>query len=569
LPHPTSSTRSTRTGASVIADTISGYGTTHVFQVPAVIRRTFAEIERRHPHIQRVSTHGEKSAVYMADGYARVSGRPGVCAAQVVGALNLCAGLREPFLASSPVIAITGGRSPGTKFRHVYQEIDDVPAFDQVTKFNGAIDDVTRFGDMFRHAYRVATTGCPGPVHLQIQGNEGQLDTAEAELDVVVEPRFARVPPFRPAPDDDAVREVLRVIADAERPVVVAGGGVRASRAGVELVAVAEALRIPVVTSANGKDTFPGTHPLSAGVVGTYSRETANLVVNAADLVVFIGTRTGGMTTNVWTVPPIGTRAVHIDIDPEILGRNYPSDVTVLGDARTTLRRMLALAAGTATRDRDGWLARVDAINADWRARYRDVLSSGDVPIRPERVCAELTDFLPSDAIVLVDTGHAGMWMAQFHDTTSPDQDYLRAAGHLGWAFPAGIGAKAAAPDRPTFVFTGDSGLYYHIGEIETAVRRRINSITVVNNNFGGNQSRRGFDRAYGGDGTEKSKEMWLFDQVDLAGVAESMGALGIVVDKPGDLRSAFERAVEAQRPVVIDVRTDVEVVAPLVVTGP
>ena len=178
-----------RYGASVIADMLDGYGVTHVFMVPAILRRTFAELERRHPGIGRVTTHGEKSAAYMADGYARASGRPGVCAAQVIGALNLAAGLREPYLAASPVIAFTGGRLPATKFRQVYQEVDDMPAFEPVTKFNGSIDDVARFPDMIRHLFRVATTGCPGPVHLQVQGNEGQLDTAEAEMEPLVEPQ--------------------------------------------------------------------------------------------------------------------------------------------------------------------------------------------------------------------------------------------------------------------------------------------------------------------------------------------------------------------------------------------
>src|SRR3954468_9833192 len=143
--------------AVVLADMLAGYGVTHLFQVPAVLRRTLAELERRHPDVARITTHGEKAAAYMADGYARVALRPGVCAAQVVGALNLCAGLREPFLAGSPVLALTaGGRLPATKFRHVYQEIDDLPAFDQVTKFNGSIDHPDRFADMLRQAFRVA-----------------------------------------------------------------------------------------------------------------------------------------------------------------------------------------------------------------------------------------------------------------------------------------------------------------------------------------------------------------------------------------------------------------------------
>lgn len=561
------SSQTVRSGASVVADMLDGYGVSHVFMVPAVLRRTFAELERRHPGIARIAAHGEKSAVYMADGYARASGRPGVCAAQVIGALNLAAGLREPYLAASPVVAFTGGRLPATKFRQVYQEVDDMPAFEPVTKFNGSIDDAARFPDMIRHLFRVATTGCPGPVHLQVQGNEGQLDTAEAEAEPLVEAQFAAVPPFRPQPDPDSIAAALRLLQRARRPVIVAGGGVRASRAGTDLVRLAEIGSIPVATSANGKDTIPGTHPLCVGVVGSYSRESANLVVGRADLVCFIGTRTGGMTTHFWAVPPIGTPAIQIDIEPQHLGRNYPLQAAVLGDARSALRALAAAAADQPRPERGGWLAEVAEIKQQWRDKYLDVMTSDGVPVRPERICAELTAFLPSDAIVLADTGHAGMWMGQFFDTTSAGQGYLRSAGHLGWAFPAGMGAKAGAPDRPVFVFTGDAGLYYHLGEVETAVRRGLNSITVVNNNRSGNQSKRGFDRAYGGSSTDQAREMWTYRDVRFATIAEEMGALGLTVDKPAELAPAFERAIQAGRPVVIDVRTDIDVVAPLPVT--
>ncbi|MFF5289671.1 thiamine pyrophosphate-binding protein [Paractinoplanes globisporus] len=557
-----------RTGARVVADMLDGYGVTHVFLVPAILRRTLAELERHHPHIERVVTHGEKAAAYMADGYARVSGRPGVAMAQVVGALNLAAGLREPFLAGSPVVALTGGRSPATQFRHVYQEVDDLPAFGPVTKLNATVDDAGRFPDMLRHAFRVATTGAPGPVHLQIRGNEGQLDAEETDASPLVEPEFGLVPPIRTAPDEESVADVLRLLAGADRPVIVAGGGVRHSGAGAELVALAEALGIPVATSANGKDTIPGTHPLSAGVAGSYSRECANQVVARADLVCFVGTRTGGMTTHFWAVPPIGTAAIQIDIEPSHLGRNYPLRASIAADAKLTLARMLASAADHGTPDRTAWLAEVDRLKAGWRARYREVLTSDAVPIRPERIAAELTAGLPADAVLTVDTGHAGMWMAQFHDTTSPGQGYLRSAGHLGWAFSAGVGAKCGAPERPVVAFTGDAGLYYHLGEIETAVRRRINLVTVVNNNGGGNQSKRGFDRAYGGQPTGRSRELWTYRDVDFARIAEEMGALGIRVDRPGDLAKALEVALSADRPVVVDVHTDIGVVAPLPVTG-
>jgi len=552
-----------REGATAVAEMLHGYGVTHFFMVPAVLRRTFAELERLHPEIVPVATHGEKSAVYMADGYARAGRRPGVCGAQVIGALNLAAGLREPFLARSPVVALTGGRLPATKFRQVYQEVDDVPAFEPVTKFNGTVDDVTRLPDMLRYAFRVATTGSPGPVHLQVQGNEGQLDTETGVLDDIVEPEFAAVPPFRPAPDDEAVRAALRVLEAAERPVIVAGGGVRWSGGASELVALAEALGIPVATSANGRASIAGTHRLSAGVVGTYSRECANQIVNRADLVCFIGTQTGGMTTHFWAVPPIGTPAIQIDIEPAALGRNYPVQARVLGDARTVLARMRELAdPGTAAR-RAAWLASVYDLKASWQARHNAVMTSDDLPMRPERLTTDLTSIMPDDAVVLVDTGHAGMWMSQYFDLTQPEQDYLRSCGHLGWAFSAGIGAKCAVPDRPVIVFTGDAGFYYHLAEIETAVRYNINTVTIVNDNSGGNQSKRGFDRAYRGAPTEASRRMWTYNDVDLAKVATDMGALGIRVDKPGDLRPSLERALAAGRPALIDVRTDIEVTAP------
>ena len=188
-----------RTGAEVFAEMLAGYGVTHVFMVPAVVRRTYAEMERR-TNIARVHCHGEKSAAYMADGYARASSKPGICMAQVIGALNIAAGLRDAYLAHSPVIAVTGGRDPKTKFRKVYQEVDDVPAFEPVTKFNATVDDVVRIPDMLRQAFRVATSGAPGPVHLQFRGNEGQVDLEEAVMEGLVEEQFARVPPFRPEP---------------------------------------------------------------------------------------------------------------------------------------------------------------------------------------------------------------------------------------------------------------------------------------------------------------------------------------------------------------------------------
>lgn len=555
-----------RLGAEVIADMLAGYGVSHVFMVPAVLRRTFAEMERR-TNIARIHCHGEKSAAYMADGYARASGKPGVCMAQVIGALNLAAGLRDAYLAHSPVIAITGGRDPKTKFRKVYQEIDDMPAFEPVTKFNATVDDITRAPDMLRQAFRVATTGAPGPVHLQFRGNEGQLDTEEGELDPLVETQFARVPPFRPQPEAEQVAAALTLLQNAERPIIVAGGGVRASNAARELVRLAEALQIPVATSLNGKDTIPGGHPLSVGVVGSYSRESANRAVNRADLVCFIGTETGGMTTHFWAVPKIGVSAIQIDIDPESIGRNYPLAASVLGDAKSVLAAMLARADGATAARRAEWVQEIGALKSEWYAKYQPMLESDAVPIHPARICHELTRHVPDDAIVVVDTGHAGMWMGGMYDLRKDTQSYIRSAGHLGWAYCAGIGAKAACPERPVIVFTGDAGFWYHIGELETQVRWNIPSVTLINNNGGGNQSKRGFDRAYGTDSNNRSRELWTYKPMDFARIAEDIGALGIRVETPSEIGPALAKALASKRPAVIDVVTDLEILAPTAVT--
>ena len=551
-------------GGEVLARMLAGYGVTHIFQVPAVLRRTMVELEHQ-TEIKRVRPHSEKSAAYMADGYARASGRPGICMAQIIGALNLAAGLRDAHLAHSPVIAFTGGRDPSTKFRKVYQEVDDVPAFEPVTKMNVTVDDAERIPDMLRQAFRVATSGSPGPVHLQFRGNEGQVDLDEVTADESVEPQYARVPPHRPMPADQTpLQTAVELLRTAERPVIVAGGGVRLSGAGPALRDLAERLQVPVATSLNGKDTFPADHRLSVGVVGTYSRGSANRTVGAADLVCFVGSETGGMTTHFWQVPAFETPTIQIDIDPEAIGRNYRPEVGIHGDARSVLEAMSLLVDGPQAPT--PWSDSAVGSVQTWQDEHADELFSDQVPIRPERLCSELTAHAPDDAIIVVDTGHAGMWMGAMFDVRA-EQSYMRSAGHLGWAFPAALGAKCGAPDRPVLCFTGDSGFWYHLSEIETAVRWGIAAVIIVNNNSGGNQSKRGFDRAYGGRQSERgARELWQFTDVNFAAVAEQIGALGIRVEHGNELAGAIERGFTSGRPTIIDVVTDIDALAPLAV---
>ncbi|MEE8443478.1 MAG: thiamine pyrophosphate-binding protein [Dehalococcoidia bacterium] len=546
------------TGARYMAETLKGYGVTHVFFVPSILGKALVEMERS--DISRVVTHGEKAAAYMADGYARASHRPGVCMAQSVGAANLAAGLQDAYLGLSPVVAITGHRPSMHKYRNSYQEIDHAPLYSAVTKFDATVDSVEQLPVLLRQAFREATSGTPGPVHLDLQGIQGDVVIeAEADLDPTIEEQFGRYPAFRPSPEPELVMEAARTLAQYRKPVIVAGGGVTASQAQREVVELAEMLSIPVATSLNGRGTIPDDHPLAVGVVGSYSRWCTNRVVSEADLVLFIGSHTGSQVTNDWRIPQIGTPVIQIDIDPAELGRSYPTKVALPGDARATLRMLIE--ALEPIGERTEWLRRVHQLTGEWRSEVAPMRDSDASPIRPERICKELTDFLPPDALLVADTGHAGIWTGTMIDLNSPGQSYIRAAGSLGWGFPAALGAKCAVPERPVVSFVGDGGFWYHIAELETAARWGINTVTVVNNNHSLNQGKRGVERIYAGEDGD-SDQLWHFLDVDFAKVAEAIGCFGIRVTQPGELRSALEQALASGKPAVIDVVTDIDVVA-------
>lgn len=551
------------TGQRYIAETLNQYGVTTVFLVPTILTPALAIMGEF--GMTRVTAHSEKSAAYMADGYSRASRKVGICMAQTVGAANLAAGLKDAFLAGSPVLAISGGSAPDTRYRHAYQELkDDFLMFDQVTKFSARVEALDRLPDLLRQAFRSATTGAPGPVHLEIAGEQGFVANQEGPLHVFAEPRYSQAPAFRPAAEEADVEAVLGLLQHAERPLIVAGGGVPASGAQAALLALAELLQIPFVTSLTGKSGLPDNHPLHVGVVGSYSRTCANKLVMESDLLFYVGSDTGGQVTGNWKIPPLGTRIVQLDINPEELGRNYPNLASLLGDARTVLQQLHAAGGRPQTNaSRRAWTQRAQEAKAEWRAELDKELGADAEVMRPDRFIRELSDVLPEDAFVVVDTGHAGMWTGQVLELCAPSQTYLRAAGSLGWAFPATLGVKCAFPDRPAICFTGDGGFFYHATELETAARYGINAIIMVNNNFSLNQDMRPFNAAYNGNQTE-GFEMWQFSgETDLVKMAESMGCVGIRVDQPYELKGAMVRALTANRPVVIDVRTDINVLAP------
>ena len=554
-------------GYEYLAEAFKAYDVSNIFLVPTMLVKTLAELEYR-TDIQRIVTHGEKSAVYMADAYARVSGKVGICFGQTVGAANIAAALRDPFLACTPMIALTGGAYPSTRGRHTYQQIEDYPLFKSVTKDTAYVDSIDRLPDTLRQAFRTATTGTPGPVHIQLRDHMGEIELEETDFDMTFEPQFGHVPPFRPEADDASIQRVAELLGAAQQPIIVAGGGARTSGAHAEIVELAESMAIPVATALNAKEIILNDHPLAVGVPGNYSRRSANRAVAEADLVFFIGSHTGSQVTWNWRLPAHGTTVIQLDINPEELGRHYPNTASLLGDAKASLQKLLKAVDRSTADSREGWIGRTKIIVQEYRDEIRDLQHSDAVPIRPERITKELTDLMPPDTILVSDTGHSGLWSGGMIDLAKPGQGYIRCAGSLGWGLPAALGAKLGAPDRPVVLWTGDGGLWYHWSEIETAVRWNINAIIMVNNNHSLNQEIPIWTNAYGGELTGRHGDLWQFNQVDFAAMAESMGATGIRVTEPGDLQNAIERAFAADGPVVLDVVTDINAQAPRILAS-
>ena len=544
------------TSGRYFADTLKGYGITHLFYVPFVLESALKPLNDA--GIIRVMAHHEVAAAFMADGYARAGHRPGVCMAQQVGAANMAAGLRDAFLASTPIVCVTGGTHPDSHYQYLYQVLEDYDMYRAVTKFNAKVETPSRMPDLLRQAIREAMSGTPGPTHLELPGRTGEGAEGSIDADVIVEPQFARLPPYRQRADSPRIEQAARLLAAAERPVIVAGGGVVASAAETEVVKLAEILSIPVATSGTGKGTILEDHPLSLGVMGSYGRRPVNQAVKESDLVFFVGSRAGDMTTDHYSAPPKGIRVIQLDINPAEIGRVYPAEVALAGDAKVTLQRMIEMAQPNA--DTGPWVRRTQKLRDEWLAEQEALGGCDDGTIRPERLCWAISEFLPEGGVVVADTGHAGVWTSTMVRLTRLGQRFIRSFGTLGWAFPASLGVQCALPGQTVVCFTGDGGMYYHMCELETAARYGIPAIVVVNNNSAFSQVK-GALEIQNDCVTDlgKPEECYSFGHIDFARIASDMGCLGIRVETPDDLRPALEKAAAARKPTVIDVVTDIE----------
>ena len=443
-------------GSTFVSNFMEAYEVSHIFFIPVILPHALAEIDKN-TNIKRIMPHSEKSAVYMADGYARASRKPGICMAQKVGAANIAAALKDPFLACSPVIAITGGPYTETRNRNTYQEIDDLAMFKSVTKSSVRINDPRQLPETLRQAFRISTTGKPGPSHIEIPGQLGEgIDMGEIKENLIVEKEYINVPALRPIPETKSIEKIIIKILESKRPIIIAGGGIKTSGAQNELLELSEKLSIPVATSLNGKDVYPGNHKLNVGIPGLYSNTSANKSVLSSDLVIFIGSQTDSQLTLDWQVPRAESKVIQIDIDPEEIGKHYPVEASAVGDAKVTLNLINNKVKQVNLSDRSDWISKIDEFKKDSKNEVEMMMISEDSPIRPERLCKDISTLFPENSILVSDTGHSGIWSGTMVDFNNSSQQYIRAAGSLGWGFPASLGAKAANPDNTVICFTGD-----------------------------------------------------------------------------------------------------------------
>jgi acetolactate synthase-1/2/3 large subunit len=540
------------TGAKAIAQTMRKQEVEHFFHVSGGMSRLFVEIEDA--GIDLVLARSEKAAAYMADGYSRISYKPGVCFGQAgPGAINLAAGISEAFWTCTPVIALTGSTNLSELYKFQYQELDEMPLFEPTTKWNAEILQAARAGEIMRDAFMIATSGSPGPVHLNLH-----YDAANAEAETPEtygSGTHIKYPANRTRPDPEDVKSVARVLADAQRPVIVAGGGVIISRAWDEVTRLAEMLMIPVATTLDGRGTIPDEHPLSVGAVSLKTKSIANEIVGDSDNVFYIGSRAGGMATNNWTFPGADAKVLQLDIEPEYIGRNYRTAASMVCDARLGLVDLISalekMMAKTVSRGR--YLEVVKKKKEEWDELAASVFSSDAVPIKPHRVVKEIRDILGKEDILVADTGQMGAWTGVLYPVLVPGRTYIRASGTLGWSFPAAIGAKFAAEDRKILDVTGDGGIAYHISELETALRCDKPFVAVVFNNITLGMLHYGFAWRHGGKALKSSD----FVDVDYGKVARAFGCHGARIERPGEFSDALKSAFDSGKPAVIDVMID------------
>ena len=505
--------------------------------------------------MQHTLINDERSGAFMADAWARVTGRPGVCDATLgPGATNLLTSLTESLNAGIPLIAMIGDTNREHAWKNMTQETRQVEMLRPAVKEVIRVEVGTRIPEHIRYAYTIATSGRPGPVLLDVPEDICHGVFEFSADDLFADPTTTHAPSRRSRPARDDLERAVRLLADAKRPVILAGGGIHISGAQDELTAFAEEQSIPVGHTLSGKGSIACVHNLSLGLFGRYSR-TANDVLETADAIFVVGCKLGEIATKRYTIPRLGIPIIHLDIMAEEIGRWARTDVALCGDARegiADLREALSEGAKKRRASRTDFITEIRAGKAKWRAEVEERLTSDEVPVNMARMVHELNNVLPEDAILVADGGFAAHWTGLIYDTKKSGRGYIpdRGMASIGYGVSGGIGAQLAAPDRPVFTLTGDGGLNMTLGDLETAARLKVPVTVLVVNNAASGYIKALQHAMFGG----RYQSADLSD-LNYANIAEALGCRGIRVEHPDQLAGAFRTALENRdKPNVIDI---------------
>ncbi|HEY8238790.1 MAG TPA: thiamine pyrophosphate-dependent enzyme, partial [Candidatus Limnocylindrales bacterium] len=501
--------------------------------------------------INVVATRHEGAAAFMAEAHAQLTGRPAACVGtRAVGGTNLGIGIHTAYSDSSPMFAFVGQVERAARGREGFQEIDVTKTIGGLAKWSAEPTDVPSAVQAAIDAVDHALNGRPGPVVLSVA--EDLLDDEVAPEQM---PTLSRVPP--PRPSEDEVRDVLHLLAGAERPVILAGAGVLRARTSNDLVRLAELLRVPVVASWRRGDVISNDHPLYLGMTGYGSPATVRERLANADAVLVIGCRLGEITTYGWTVPSPTTRWAHVDIAPGVVAGDLPpAAITITADARLFLRAAVARLETRGVLDAVSTDAR-SARNAEDRAAWEaatviDAHPWGGPGVHPGKVITTLRQLLPDDGIVTTDAGSFGTWAARGFRFRRPGTFLGSTSGAMGYGLPAAIAAGLVHRDRPVVALVGDGGLGMTLAEIETAVRSGLRTIVLVFDN-----QRYGMIRTYQDRRPGAAAVATDLGPIDFASAARALGARGVRVEDDAGFEPALRQALVADRPSVLHLVVD------------
>ena len=549
---PEDTSRNTLSGAEAMVHMLQAHDVRHIFGLCGDTTLPFYDALYRLDHnMEHILTRDERCAAYMADGYARVTGKPGICEGPSGGgATYILPGLVEANESSVPILAITSDVGTRSKGHYPLTELDQEGLMRPLTKFNTVIQHADAIPDAVRTAFRKMTTGRPGAAHL---GLPIDVQRGEADPDAIwADPAHTSFPAYPGGPDPAAIDAALEAILSARFPVVICGGGIVLSGGEAEFGRLVERLDIAVATTISGQGSMAETHANCVGVVGSNGgvRATRELV-QAADLVVFIGCRAGSVTTELWRYPDKATRIVHIDSDPEVIGASYRTEVGVVSDARLALAAMNAALDGRDAVDGFAGAKAVAPFKARKWAEFAPFAASDDSPIKPERTIAALRKVLDDDAIVVGDPGTPCPYISAYYELNTTGRQLFsnRAHGALGYALSASMGAAIGAPGKKVVALMGDGSFGFTCGELETVVRKDLPITFIVFSNavYGWIKAgqRSAFDeRYYSVD----------FNRTDHRAVAEAFGVRSWQVADPGELEAVLKKAVSHPGPSLVDV---------------